>query len=199
MKPNLRRVNTKIFFKAFSVSLALLGLSLVFSQKTHAAACVFTDNSSNTISVSCSLTGTAGVDNGSLVISGAGVSLTIGSPGVPATLFFTPGFSISRASGGALVKAAGSFIQKQYIYYTDGDNDGYAASLTPTYSTAVLSSPSKRRYLMGNIVTADCYDSNANAKPGQTAYFTTNRGDGSFDYDCDAAATQQYTTTNNCP
>ncbi|MHB8877990.1 MAG: hypothetical protein ACYC8T_30205 [Myxococcaceae bacterium] len=31
----------------------------------------------------------------------------------------------------------------------------------------------------------DCYDSNANAKPGQLGYFDVNRGDSSFDYDCD--------------
>lgn len=38
--------------------------------------------------------------------------------------------------------------------------------------------------------TLDCYDNNANAKPGQTAYFGTNRGDGSFDYDCDGSVTR---------
>lgn len=30
----------------------------------------------------------------------------------------------------------------------------------------------------------DCYDSNSDARPGQTAYFGTHRGDGSFDYNC---------------
>ncbi len=33
----------------------------------------------------------------------------------------------------------------------------------------------------------DCYDLNANARPGQTTYFTTERGDGSFDYNCSGA------------
>lgn len=33
----------------------------------------------------------------------------------------------------------------------------------------------------------DCYDSNSNANPGQTSYFTTDRGDGSFDYNCNSA------------
>ena len=32
--------------------------------------------------------------------------------------------------------------------------------------------------------TADCYDSNADAHPDQTGYFTAPRGDGSYDYDC---------------
>jgi hypothetical protein len=31
----------------------------------------------------------------------------------------------------------------------------------------------------------DCYGSNASARPGQTAYFTSDRGDGSFNYNCD--------------
>ena len=30
----------------------------------------------------------------------------------------------------------------------------------------------------------DCYDANSLANPAQTAYFTVDRGDGSFDYDC---------------
>ena len=37
----------------------------------------------------------------------------------------------------------------------------------------------------GYPVGVDCYDQNANAKPGQYQFFTTHRGDGSFDYDCD--------------
>ncbi len=59
----------------------------------------------------------------------------------------------------------------------DADGDGYLASATSyTYCGAANS--------RGTQSTADCYDSNSNAKPGQTAYFSTNRGDGSFDYDC---------------
>lgn len=41
----------------------------------------------------------------------------------------------------------------------------------------------------------DCYDGNANAKPGQTTYFATHRGDSSFDYNCDSVITY-YKTTN---
>lgn len=44
----------------------------------------------------------------------------------------------------------------------------------------------------------DCYDANPDAHPGQTTFFTTNRGDGSFDYDCDATPTQQWTQTTSC-
>ena len=42
---------------------------------------------------------------------------------------------------------------------------------------------------MTSVTTADCYDANANAKPGQTAWQTTaNRGDGSGDYNCDGTS-----------
>lgn len=61
--------------------------------------------------------------------------------------------------------------------YKDYDKDGYGYG---TYSCWTTSSSY-------NVVAnnTDCYDSNANARPGQTSYFATNRGDGSFDYDCD--------------
>jgi hypothetical protein len=45
----------------------------------------------------------------------------------------------------------------------------------------------------------DCYDANGDAHPGQTKYFTVNRGDGSFDYNCDNAETKdQQTYTSRC-
>lgn len=73
--------------------------------------------------------------------------------------------------------------------YQDFDNDGYTLN-KPVYfcSTATLpygykSSPS---------ASVDCYDQNLNVHPGQTEYFTTNRGDGSFDYNCSGAGQPQY-------
>jgi hypothetical protein len=64
--------------------------------------------------------------------------------------------------------------------YYDADGDGYAGSYSPTICMAASQVADH---------SSDCYDSNYNAHPGQTAYFTTNRGDGSFDYDCSGAAT----------
>jgi hypothetical protein len=40
----------------------------------------------------------------------------------------------------------------------------------------------------------DCYDNNASAHPGQEGYFTQQRGDGSFDYDCSGSAEKEYLT-----
>ncbi len=60
--------------------------------------------------------------------------------------------------------------------YQDSDGDGYGVGAAQTFCDSLPAG-----YVSNN---QDCYDSNANAKPGQTSYFTTNRGDGSFDYNC---------------
>jgi hypothetical protein len=39
----------------------------------------------------------------------------------------------------------------------------------------------------------DCYDSNASANPGQTSYFTNDRGDGSYDYNCSGSNEREWT------
>jgi hypothetical protein len=44
----------------------------------------------------------------------------------------------------------------------------------------------------------DCYDSNINANPGASAYYTTSRGDGSYDYNCDGSQAKQYTDNFDC-
>jgi hypothetical protein len=64
-------------------------------------------------------------------------------------------------------------------WYFDSDSDTYG---NPSISTTACTQPAN--YVSNN---TDCYDSNASAKPGQTTCFTTNRGDGSFDYNCDSS------------
>ena len=59
--------------------------------------------------------------------------------------------------------------------YRDQDGDRYAATSGTKYCQASSS------------LGTDCYDLNANARPGQTNYFTSQRGDGSFDYNCDGS------------
>ncbi|MBI3088753.1 MAG: hypothetical protein HYY99_00615 [Candidatus Colwellbacteria bacterium] len=73
----------------------------------------------------------------------------------------------------------------QYLTgYWDGDGDSYGAGA----ANNVCSGSS----LPGGWVTnsSDCYDLNASAKPGQTDYSTLNRGDGSYDYDCNGSQDQ---------
>ena len=73
-------------------------------------------------------------------------------------------------------------------YYLDSDGDGYGVSgasqcwCEPTFP-----------YTGAN--TSDCYDGNADAYPGASAYHQTHRGDGSYDYNCDNNDERQYLNT----
>jgi hypothetical protein len=64
--------------------------------------------------------------------------------------------------------------------YLDADGDGYG---TGTLTTCVGATGT---YVASN---ADCYDANANAKPNSSYCSTANRGDGSFDYNCNNGST----------
>ena len=75
-------------------------------------------------------------------------------------------------------------------YYLDGDGDGFGAGA----ATCACKSPSAKHVTKGG----DCYDGNKSAFPGQAAWFTTHRGDNSFDYDCSTKAEQQWTATGKC-
>ena len=62
--------------------------------------------------------------------------------------------------------------------YLDSDNDGYGAG-------SVQNICSGDTLPLGYVSNSDdCYDNNADARPGQTSCFTIDRGDRSFDYDC---------------
>jgi hypothetical protein len=73
------------------------------------------------------------------------------------------------------------------VCYRDADGDGYGnANITANCGTS--------GYVTDN---TDCYDANSNAYPGQTKYFTVQRGDTSYDYNCDGVATAN--TFSYCP
>jgi hypothetical protein len=79
------------------------------------------------------------------------------------------------------------FQEACITWYADNDKDGYGDpnnSMLGCADTAPAPNTVKNK--------TDCYDSNANAHPGQTAFFTTSRGDGSFDYDCSSSSEIQY-------
>ena len=71
--------------------------------------------------------------------------------------------------------------------FVDVDGDGYAPDGETTLCIDDALPPGTRQTSAG----VDCWDGNVAARPGQTAYFTTDRGDGAFDYDCDDAGTKQ--------
>jgi hypothetical protein len=83
---------------------------------------------------------------------------------------------------------------------TDTDKDGYSIGSAGTRCVGASTTVSGRTYyyrttgLYDSLASAqslgtDCYDSNANARPGSTYCGTTNRGDGSYDYNCSSSNT----------
>jgi len=61
-------------------------------------------------------------------------------------------------------------------YYRDNDQDNYGGGVGACYCapTGVYTTPDA----------SDCYDSNSDVYPGSQGWFGTQRGDGSFDYNC---------------
>ena len=77
-------------------------------------------------------------------------------------------------------------------YYYDYDADGYGSS-----SVSGQCSCSTSGYYTAGVAT-DCYDSNASANPAASSYSYYNRGDGSYDFNCDGASTQYSTAVYTC-
>jgi hypothetical protein len=76
-------------------------------------------------------------------------------------------------------------------FYTDADKDGYGKKVDYRCGTSAPSGTATN--------SSDCCDSDANAKPGQTEYFTTPRkGCGGYDYNCDGSKELEYTNVNPC-
>jgi len=92
-------------------------------------------------------------------------------------------------------------------FYTDCDGDTF----TPTgaITTMACSVPSTRppgcpsgAWLSSASAMLDCFDTNANVRPNQTAYFTSSSGRPTlaYDYNCDGAESRFYTATSGtCP
>jgi hypothetical protein len=78
----------------------------------------------------------------------------------------------------------------EMIYYIDRDSDGYG-----DVGGGIEWCAPPEGFVENH---DDCYDANNQAFPGQTAFFTTDRGDGSFDYDCDMVETPQWTPETSC-
>ena len=82
-----------------------------------------------------------------------------------------------------------------HVFYRDADADGYG---NPTASVTVCGAM-PAGYVSNS---TDCCDSDANAHPGQTAFFGTQDACGSsqipdgFDYNCDGKDTLEYTNLN---
>lgn len=79
-------------------------------------------------------------------------------------------------------------------YYRDSDGDGHGDA---AYSECWCS-PGGSTGDFDVLTTDDCYDGNFDAKPGQVNYFSVDRGDGSFDYDCDNTEWEEWTDLAVC-
>lgn len=96
-----------------------------------------------------------------------------------------------EAGADATADARSGACERAIRVFMDGDKDGFG---DPTTERTACSIP--EGYVDNG---DDCYDLNSSAKPGQTNSFPTDRGDGSFDYDCDGDQTVQDTAKGFCP
>jgi hypothetical protein len=71
-------------------------------------------------------------------------------------------------------------------YFLDADDDGYG-----TTDTSCTCSPTGD---YTSSIHGDCYDSRADVNPTHTAFHTSDRGDGSFDYNCDMTEEKELTS-----
>lgn len=140
-------------------------------------ACGIPKSGDFTLSSPCTISGADGVEAGNLVVNS---SLTLN-----ADFGYNSGKGITIGTGSIII-CNGCRLLETNLWYTDVDGDGYPGGTAVTLS---VSNPGGkvRRYAAN--ASTDCYDSNSDAFPGQTAFFTGDRGDGSFDYDCSGATT----------
>jgi hypothetical protein len=76
------------------------------------------------------------------------------------------------------------------VYYRDADGDGYGGA-----DAACFCEPTGD---YTSTLATDCYDGNASAYPGAGGWYTTHRGDGSYDWNCDGSQEQEYTAVGDC-
>ncbi|MET0284230.1 MAG: hypothetical protein ABW352_07160 [Polyangiales bacterium] len=77
------------------------------------------------------------------------------------------------------------------VYFRDIDGDGFGDA-----KAKVTSCTKPAGYVE---IDGDCFDYNERAYPNATGQFLQNRGDGSFDYDCDGVETKLHTKVASCP
>ncbi|MBL4644674.1 MAG: hypothetical protein JKX80_02290, partial [Candidatus Pacebacteria bacterium] len=142
-----------------------------------------------TLDGNCAISTTNGLEQGAFTIP-SDKTLTLQNGG---TWVYQEGYPISII--GTIAIEEGGRLLRSLLWVLDNDADGYAPSTT---QVASLTQPTN--YIRKKDATGfdDCYDANANAKSGQTSYFTSNRGDGSYDYNCNGANDKQWTQTTSC-
>ncbi len=158
----------------------------------------------NTIAYNCTISSTYGLDEGNLTIP-LGVQVTVlGSSESPATLAFNPGKSLTLQ--GEINIGNYAQMKKTYLWVKDADGDGYTTSLlsdrvfSDSPTTPPIAGYRRQKDMVntysGNLLMTDCYDSNANAKPGQANWWSSASGGSPVgDYDC--SGTTEYAWAQN--
>ena len=80
--------------------------------------------------------------------------------------------------------------RQSYLFYPDVDNDGYGVFMM-MYGCSTSADLPPLGFVDNN---EDCFDGNEDAFPGQTAWFSSSRGDGSYDYDCSGTDERRWNT-----
>jgi hypothetical protein len=76
-------------------------------------------------------------------------------------------------------------------YYYDGDGDGFGDG-----GITQCTCYGQGNYDVTN--SGDCYDGNSDANPNQAGYFSSHRGDSSYDYDCNGSQQKKYSSSGQC-
>jgi len=74
-------------------------------------------------------------------------------------------------------------------YYRDFDEDGYGSTISVCACSPVGDFTST--------LSSDCYDESASVNPTHTAFHSSHRGDGSFDYNCDSVEERRWVSTSD--
>jgi len=181
-------------------------------------ACGIPNSGAWTISGGCTISSLDGVQSGNTTISG-GNTLTLN-----AKFAFTPGNSITITSGHIAIGGGGSIVAG-YLYYPNGTVcSGYTTlyfNAASSWSGYQLRTNTSYSGLNGAYVDSDgdgygaggytqfcgtipggytsddsdCYDGNSYAHPYSYYWSSYNRGDGSYDYNCDGQQTEAQTQT----
>ena len=109
-------------------------------------------------------------------------------------LFFQTGTtsqSGTEPSQSQIPRFARPNLSREYAWFRDSDGDGFGDPSAPYRGTGAPSSGFVRNK-------DDCYDKNSDAYPGQSNFFAKNRGDGSFDYDCNGVSQRELTISGSC-
>jgi hypothetical protein len=182
----------------------LFFFALLFPKEIKAVACPTTTGTSLRLNpgtvgtTSCAFAAQVdGVDNGTLEI-GPNFTLTIGSGVSNQTIVFG---TVKLNKPATIILNKGSALKKGYLFFKDEDGDGYADMTIKYYNnTSSYSNCNGKPCIRVSLAptSPDCYDQNAEARPGQTEYFTVHRGDNSFDYNCNGSIEKKNTQLANC-